>query len=214
LHRRGWRLDAGPASLRETLAALALALCRFDPGEPFADPLCGSGTFAIEAASRALGIAPGLQRGFACESWSTGSEELWSGLREEARAARRERAPALILASDRDPGALETARRNAERAGCAPAIRFVQAELAALEPPPGPGLVLLNPPYGRRLGARSELAELYTSLGRTLRARFAGWRAGVLVPEPRLEAQLGLRVLERHALRNGGLRVALLVCAP
>ncbi len=214
LHRRGWRLDAGPASLRETLAALALALCRWDPREPLLDPLCGSGTFAIEAASLALGIAPGAQRSFACESWSIGSAELWSALRREARAARRERAPAPILASDRDPGALESARRNAERAGCAASIRFVQSELAALEPPPGPGLVLVNPPYGRRLGTRAELPELYASLGRALRARCAGWRAGVLVPEPRLESRLGLRVQGRHVLRNGGLRVALLVCAP
>lgn len=213
LHRRGWRLDAGPASLRETLAALTLALCRWHPAEPLADPLCGSGTFAIEAASRALGIAPGAQRRFACESWSIAGAELWSGLRAEADAARLAHAPALILASDRDAGALEAAQRNAERAGCATAIRFVHAELEALEPPAGPGLVLVNPPYGRRLGARSELAGLYGSLGRTLRARFPGWRAGVLVPEPRLEAQLKLRVLERHALRNGGLRVALLVCA-
>ena len=214
LHRRGWRLDAGPASLRETLAALVLALCRWDPSEPLADPLCGSGTFAIEAASRALGLAPGAQRRFACESWSLGTQDLWGRLRDEVQRARRDRAPAPILAADRDALALEAARRNAGRAGCAASIRFVCSDLEALEPPPGPGLVLINPPYGRRLGARSELGELYTSLGRALRERFAGWRVGVLVPEPRLESALGLRVLERHALRNGGLRVALLVCAP
>ena len=214
LHRRGWRLDPGPASLRETLAALALALCGWQPDEPLVDPLCGSGTFAIEAASRALGIAAGARRRFACEEWRIGSPALWSELRAEVEAARRAHAAAAILASDRDASALAAAQRNAERAGCAQAIRFVHAPLEALVPPPGPGLVLVNPPYGRRLGTRADLAALYASLGRTLRERFAGWRAGVLVPEPRLEAQLRLRVVERHALRNGGLRVALLVCAP
>jgi putative N6-adenine-specific DNA methylase len=214
LHRRGWRTEVGRASLRETLAALTLELCRFDPCAPLVDPLCGSGTFAIEAASRALGIAPGLERRFASEDWRVGSAELWRALRDEALAARRAHAPAPILASDRAATALEAARRNAERAGCAHAIAFVHASFAELEPPPGTGLVLVNPPYGRRIGGRADLVELYASLGRTLRERYAGWRAGVLVAEPRLEEKLGLRVVERHALRNGGLRVALLVCEP
>ena len=212
LHRRGWRPETGPASLRETLAAQILALCEWSGDRPLVDALCGVGTFAIEGATLALGRAPGAARPFACELWQGAPLEEWARLRARALAPEPPASLPLIVGIDRDARAVASARRNAERAGCDRCIRFESGPLAALEPPPGPGLVLLNPPYGRRLGRPRELAAQYAELGRTLRTRYRGWRAGVLTPGEKLEAALGLRVRTRHPLRNGGLAIRLSVC--
>src|SRR5206468_1840783 len=132
-----------------------------------------SGTFAIEAAQIALGIAPGAGRRFACERWRCADPEAALRLRREADAQHRS-APvaAPILAADRNPRALAAAARNAERAGVAAAIRFVACEFAALEPPAPAGLVALDPPYGRRLASRGAARAGYAELAQGLRARW------------------------------------------
>lgn len=211
LHRRGWREETAHAPLRETLAAALLHLCAWDPSTPLIDPMCGAGTLPLEAAALALRRAPGSKRRFAFEDWPTFDAALWQRLKDEARAAELPSLPAPILGSDHDAGAIAAARRNAERAALAPHVRLDRAALAELAPPDGPpGLVLVNPPYGRRVGDPRHLRGLYAELGRLLRTRFSGWRAGVLLADPRLGAALGLTPTSETPLQNGGLRVRLL----
>jgi len=211
LHRRGWRVEAGPAPLRETLAAGILALCRYDPSLPLVDPMCGSGTIAIEAAAMACGIAPGSGRSFAFERWPVHDEKTWRKLR--AHRSLRDRPPAPILASDRDPRAVEIARRNAERAHLGEHIHFVAAALGESEVPATPGLVVFNPPYGRRLGQPGQAQRLARSLGQKLASCYRGWRVAVLCPNPSFLAALSAsahrRPQQTFSLRNGGLRVQL-----
>ncbi len=195
LHRRGWRVETGKAPLRETLAAGLLRLAGYDPERPFLDPMCGAGTIVLEACAIALGVAPGLARRFAFERWAAFEPAVWDRLRDEALAAIRDRPPAPLFAWDRDPEAVATTRRNADRAGFLAHLSVEQATFGEQPPPASEGLVLVNPPYGRRLERTEDPA-------RVLRARFSGWRAGLLVPGQRGPG---------HRLANGGLRVRLVV---
>jgi putative N6-adenine-specific DNA methylase len=209
LHRRGWRTEGAQAPLRETLAAALLLACRWDPSTPFVDPMCGAGTLPLEACALALGRAPGLGRSFAFERWPGFDAAAWAELRDEAARAERRAPEAAVCGSDRSPAAVAAARRNAERAGLAEHLRLVESELADVQPPDGTGLVLCNPPYGRRIGEPRALGPLYARLGKLLKARFAGWRAGVLVADLRQIAALKLEPVEKTALVNGGVRVHL-----
>jgi putative N6-adenine-specific DNA methylase len=215
LHRRGARTEVGAAPLRETLAAGVLALAGWSPGTPLCDPMCGAGTFPIEAATQALGLAPGLTRAFATERWPLFADApaLAAAVLEEARADAPASSEAPIAGSDRDAKLVESARRNAERAGVAARVTFTSAALTEARPPAPAGLVVVNPPYGRRLGDPRHTARSYRDLGQALRARFGGWRAAVLVPARTPPIALGLPVEERFPLTNGGLRVELVVCA-
>jgi putative N6-adenine-specific DNA methylase len=226
LHRRGWRTEAGPAPLRETLAAAVLALAGYDPARPLLDPMCGAGTIALEAAAWARGQAPGAGRHFAFQHWPSFEQEPERLRWERLRAA--PAAPVVapsIWAWDRDPAAIEKVRGNAGRAGLADALQLAVARLGGtpdVDPPEvleglrgstggAPGLIVVNPPYGRRLGSPAQAARLVRGLGRALRTSFRGWRAAVLVPDARWATALGLAHAQRHALRNGGLRVHLVV---
>jgi putative N6-adenine-specific DNA methylase len=211
LDRRGWRLERGAAAVRETLAALVLALCEWDPELAFADGLCGAGTFAIEAAQVALRIAPGAGRSFACERWPCLGAARTARLRREAETQRRAAPPAAIVAADRSARALAVAQRNARRAGVADAIRFEATEFAGLAPPAPRGLLVLDPPYGRRLGDRSEARAGYARLARDLSRGWSGWRVGLLAPAPSLAAGFPGRRAAHHVLPHGGLRVHLYV---
>jgi putative N6-adenine-specific DNA methylase len=215
LHRRGWRLEAGPAPMRETLAAGILALCEYDPALPLVDPMCGAGTFAIEAAAMAGKIPPGLGRGFAFERWPVHDVASWQSLR--ARVPANRVVHASITASDRDPRAVEIAHRNARRARVEDDVRFAVAVFGQDQIPTPPGLVVVNPPYGRRLGGRAQALRLGRNTGQTLRARYQGWRAGILCPDPAFVAGVAAGVRQApartHALRHGGLRVVLALWA-
>jgi len=227
LHRRGWRLEAPHAPLRETLAAALLLLCEWDPATPLVDPMCGAGTIPIEAAAIALRRAPGLGRPFAFERWPCFDPALWEGERAAARNACRDELAAPILGLDHSPSAIASARRNAERAGVARHLQIEECALAELRAPrfrprrtpthggatgerPPRGLVVANPPYGRRLGDARRAGAAYTELGRVLRERFRGWRVGILCSHPAHRACLRLGRPVVHSLRNGGLRVELL----
>ncbi len=215
LHRRGWRLEAGRAPLRETLAAAVLALCEYDPALPLVDPMCGAGTIAIEAAAMARKIPPGLGRAFAFERWPTADPQAWQRLRESVLASSAAHAP--IVASDRDAQAVEMARRNAARALVADDVCFAVADFGQAEVPSPAGLLVVNPPYGHRLGQRAQALRLARGLGQTLLAHYRGWRAGILCPDPQFVAAVasGARraPMQTHVLRNGGLRVHLAVWA-
>jgi putative N6-adenine-specific DNA methylase len=209
LHRRGWRQETAHAPMRETLAAALLQLCDWDPATPFVDPMCGAGTLPLEACALAMGWAPGLLRSFAFTAWPAHDESRFAAVRAEAEAARRSAPPSPIIGSDRSAAAIAAAQRNAERAGLLPLVRLEQAELGNVQAPAGCGLVLINPPYGRRIGDPRALRRLYGEIGRLLRTRFAGWRAGLLVADRRLLDAVGVPVASEHPLVNGGLRVTL-----
>jgi putative N6-adenine-specific DNA methylase len=206
LFRRGWRARIGAAPLRETLAAGLLAAAGHDGERPFLDPMCGSGTIAIEAALVAARRAPGLGRRFAFEGLpghdAGRTERLRRKLEAQVRAP-----PAPLHASDRNAGALRLARKNAEAAGVTAWIRFAREDAAAAVPPPGPGVLAVNPPYGVRLD--EEVAGAWRALGALL-ARLPGWRAAVLAPDRGLERLLPPGLSSSLPVSNGGLRCRLL----
>lgn len=211
LHRRGWRQETSRAPLRETLAAGILALAGHSPEAPLWDPVCGSGTLVIEAALIAHGVAPGLGRSFAAEAWPMAGLADWAGRRERLRAAGRPRAPAAIVGSDLNAGALGTARRNARRAGVLADLRLERLDVAAVQPGAlAPGLLVGNLPYGVRLGARGGLEAFDAALARALTGPFLAWRKALLVDDPARLARAGGRAPDRvHRLVNGGIPVVL-----
>jgi putative N6-adenine-specific DNA methylase len=222
LHRRGARVEIGAAPLRETLAAGLLALAGWDPSLPLVDPMCGAGTIVIEAALQALDRAPGIDRafgqGFAIDDWplflgGAASTEA-ATLRDEARGRIRAALPAPIVGSDHDARAIESAQRNADRAEVGAALTLASRDISDARPPAGaPGLVIANPPYGRRLSDPRAAVRTYRELGRVLRAHFRGWRAAIVIPQQLHDAAgaLKLDLPEQHRLRNGGLPIALAV---
>ncbi len=208
LHKRGYRLASAKAPLRETLAAGLLLASGWDLRSPLLDPFCGSGTIPIEAALMALGIPPGSRRRFAFMDWPGYDETVF---REQCSAVSvqpsegRERP--VILASDRDAGAIKMARENAERAGVAECIQFSQRAVSALEPPPGPGWVVTNPPYGERIRGGRDLRDLYARFGDVLRTKCPGWQVAVLCNDLALLGQMRLDLDTSLALVNGGIHV-------
>jgi 23S rRNA (guanine2445-N2)-methyltransferase / 23S rRNA (guanine2069-N7)-methyltransferase len=217
LHRRGWRGAQVAAPLKENLAAALLLRCGWPEvaaaGGAFLDPMCGSGTLPIEAALIAADAAPGLGReyyGFL--GWAGHDPLLWASLLEDARERRaRSDFPAdRVFGSDQDARAIAAAREAAERAGVASLVRFEQRPLAAARAPAATGLVLVNPPYGERLGEPEALRGLYAELGRVLKEKFDGWQAGVFTGNPALGRELGLEARRRHRLYNGPIEAQLL----
>ena len=221
LHRRGYRLGAGDAALRETLAAGILRYAGWRPGSSLVDLTCGSGTFVIEAARRARGYAPGDRLGdLGYWNWrGEGVEASWTRAGHEA-ALRAWRAPserasaAPLLGFDVDPAMVSLARENAERAGVGDLTRFEQRDLRDTSDLPAPGdssVVICNPPYGERMGVTGDLVELYRAIGDTFKKNARGYRGAVLSPLGRLAKSIGLRSRRRHAIWNGGIECRLLL---
>ncbi|MBW4700309.1 MAG: RNA methyltransferase [Aphanocapsa lilacina HA4352-LM1] len=212
LHRRGYRPAMGAAPLKETLAAALIELAGWDPAQAFIDPLCGSGTLPLEAAIKALAIAPGLFRDrFGFEGWPDFDRPLWERLRTEAKSVQRTQLPAPIAGSDSDVEVLQLARENARRCGVQKLVAWSATELAHLEAPSDRGVILCNPPYGERLGEASALGELYSTLGDVFKQRFKGWQAGILTGNRELAKQIGLRPARRLPVFNGALACTLLL---
>lgn len=205
LHRRGWRQAAAKAPLRETLAAWALWQSGWDGVSPLIDPFCGSGTIVIEAAQWARGLAAGGRRAFAFEQWPLFDAALWKYLRRPRPLA----GPTpLILAYDRDAGAIAAARANADRAGVADLIQFACQPISALSAPTAPpGWVVTNPPYGQRLG--HDVRAVYARLGQVTRLNLPGWRVAALCPTPALARAAGWDWASGAPASNGGLQVRL-----
>ena len=210
LHRRGYRKATAKAPIRETLAAACLHLAGWRGDTPLVDPMCGSGTFPIEAALIARRLAPGRLRGFAFEDWPA----IDGGLLDAARAAAEEaslvRVPVPIHGSDRDAGAVKAAKANARRAGVVGDVEWREAAVSALHPPEaasGPGLIFCNPPYGKRVGG-DDLRDLYAALGNVARERFDGWGLGLVTSDGRLARHCGRGMKPRSAvLPHGGAKV-------
>jgi putative N6-adenine-specific DNA methylase len=207
LSKRGYRLASAKAPLRESLAAAILLASGWDSESPLVDPFCGSGTIPIEAALMARGMAPGAKRGFAFEKWPIFDKQLWELMREEAEGKAHSQSP-IILASDRDAGAIDLARANAERAGVAADIDFCQQAVSGIESE-GTGWVVTNPPYGRRVSTKGDLRNLYAQFGKVLQAKLPGWQLAVLCSDKRLLGHTGLHLETDLTFDNGGVRVRL-----
>ncbi|WP_395018862.1 class I SAM-dependent RNA methyltransferase [Dongia sp.] len=214
LHKRGHKEAVAKAPMRENLAALFLRQCGFDGKEPVVDPMCGSGTFVIEAAEIAAGLQPGRSRRFAFEQLKTFDSVAWNRMRAGKPAALPD--GIKFHGSDRDAGAVAMSRANAERAGVASLTAFKQQAISDLTPPEGkPGLVIANPPYGARIGDRKQLTALYRALGQTLLAKFSGWRVGIITNETPLAEATGLPFLPPgDPVSHGGIRVRLFQTQP
>ncbi len=215
LHRRGYRLAAAKAPLRETLAAGMLMAAQWEVAAPLLDPFCGSGTIPIEAALMQRGLPPGRARRFAFMDWPNYDAALWTPLSLSGtvrdRAGGEGPTQPLIFASDRDAGALEAAQANAARAGVAEAIVFSRRAVSAIEPPATPGWVVTNPPYGVRVSENRDVRNLYAQFGHVLRAKCAGWRVVFLTSEAQLARQAGFDFDSGLRLVNGGLPVRLVI---
>lgn len=207
LHKRGFKAYVGKAPLRETLAAGFLRQCGFTPDMAVYDPMCGSGTFVLEAAEIAAGLWPGRARGFAFQQLATFDAAAHAKLTAPPPQVPRLR----FYGSDRDDGAIRGATANAARAGVSDWCRFTRAPISDAMPPDGPpGLVMVNPPYGARIGDRKLLFALYGSLGATLKARFGGWRVGLVTSDAGLAKATGLPFLPPGPpVSHGGLSITL-----
>lgn len=214
LHKRGHKQAIGKAPMRETLAALFLRSCGFVGTEPVLDPMCGSGTFVIEAAEMALGLAPGRARSFGFEDLASFNAEAYDAMRAGLPSG--EHSDHLFYGCDRDAGAIGNATANADRAGVADVTRFRQQAIADLTRPDGPpGLVIANPPYGARIGNRKLLFALYGSFGTVMKERFAGWRVGIVTSDKGLARATGLPFRTVSApIPHGGLKIQLFQTGP
>jgi putative N6-adenine-specific DNA methylase len=210
LHRRGYRLATAKAPLRETLAAAMIDAAAWTGTVHLIDPMCGAGTIPIEAAMRARRIPSGLRRTFAFTRWPEHDPARWSELRARAESQIRSSAGVRIVGADRDAGAIESARANAERAGVGADIEFVQRTLSETEAVGAGGLLLTNPPYGVRVSGSRDVRNLYATLGRVASA-LPGWQLGVLSGDAALDRQIGLPLDERFRASNGGIPVRFLL---
>lgn len=211
LHRRGYRPAMGIAPLKETLAAALLTMTDWETNLPLLDPMCGSGTFPIEAGLKALNIAPGcLRNQFAFEQWFDFNRELWEQLKQEAKQQELSQLSAGIYGYDRDFDVLKQAQTNAKNCHLQQQIHWSQIELSAVEPPLDRGIIICNPPYGKRIGDTKALGSLYKQLGDIFKQRFKGWVAYVLSGNKALTKQIGLRTSQRIPVYNGSLPCTLL----
>jgi putative N6-adenine-specific DNA methylase len=209
LFKRGWRAQAGEAPLRENLAAGILRLTGWAAPMPLLDPMCGSGTFLIEAAMMALGVAPGLNRSFGFERLASFDARRWQALQEKARA-RSERAGKLpIYGRDKSGTALALARDNLAALGLTDAVELKQMDVLDGGPPAAEGIMVMNPPYGERIGDDAELAAFYPRLGDALKQRYTGWTTYILTADLRLAKLIGLKASRRTPIYNGALECRL-----
>jgi putative N6-adenine-specific DNA methylase len=214
LYRRSTKREVSAAPLRETLAAAGLSMCGYDGSQAFWDPMCGSGTLPMEASAIALGLAPGLHRFFAFQSWANYDEQEWQRIRSKSKEQAQKCLQAPILASDVLGGAVEMTKRNLERSGLLEAVRCTRASIEDLQAPAPRGIMLCNPPYGVRLEHdATRLKALYRALGRTFKKRFNHWTLGLFTAHQHLANATGLNFTSRSsAWSHGGIRIRLYQC--
>jgi len=204
LDRRGYRLLSGLAPIRETVAAAMLQWMDWKPDEPLLVPMCGSGTFAIEAALIGQGRAVNLAHDFALLHWPALNPKRWKRVLDKA-AGMHKAIPLNIIASDLNEDVLKQAISNAAQAGAGDVIEFHKQDVRALQAPEGSegGLIVCNPPYGDRL--KGDVTALYRDIGRLLKQdAFKGWRMAIIAPDPECEKALGLTAKRRMKIKHGG----------
>ena len=206
LFKRGWRAGQGEAPLRENLAAGIVMLTGWKPDEALLDPMCGGATLLVEAAAMARGRAPGAKRSFGFEKLSAFDAKLWAAVRDETRM---EAANPRLYGSDNHPEALRDARRNLAAAGVERWVELEQSDVLERAAPASAGVMVMNPPYGERMGSADELGRFYPLLGDALKKRFAGWRCYIFTADLRLPRLIRLEPSRRTPLWNGALECRL-----
>jgi putative N6-adenine-specific DNA methylase len=217
LFKRGYRREHATAPLRENLAAGLLRIAGWSPGSALLDPLCGSGTIAIEATLIALDVAPGLKRTFGFQKLGWYDGPTWQRIKQAAQRRMKPVALAGVYASDVDAAAIARCRANLAAAGIEAAVVVERADVLARAAPAASGTIVANPPYGVRLTETghekpepsSALAAFYPQLGDALKRRFTGWTAYLLSGDPRLPKLIGLKASRRVPLYNGALECRL-----
>nr|WP_319251090.1 class I SAM-dependent RNA methyltransferase [uncultured Celeribacter sp.] len=213
LHKRGHKSAVGKAPMRETMAASFLRACGYDGQEPVLDPMCGSGTFVIEAAEWAMNLMPGRARGFAFEHLAGFDAAAVAAIRADWTSRDTD---LCFYGSDRNVNVIGMAQTNAARAGVDAQCQFKPVPVSAVERPAGPpGLVIVNPPYGARIGKKKDLYALYGAFGTVMAERFPGWRVGMVTSDGQLAQATKLPWMPTGApIAHGGLKVRLYQTAP
>ena len=208
LHKRGFKQAVNKAPMRETMAAQFLMAAGYDGTESVLDPMCGSGTFVIEAAEMALGLLPGRERHFAFEQLASFEAGSFAALKRTDS----QESELRFYGRDRDAGAIEMSQANAARAGVDALTHFEHSAISDLQVPTDakPGLVMVNPPYGDRIGDKKKLQALYGSFGKVMRERFVGWRVAMITDDKQLARATGLPFkAPTSPIPHGGLKVKL-----
>ena len=203
LHKRGYREYAGEAPLKETLAAALVLISKWDSTRVLADPLCGSGTIAIEAALIAKNMAPGVNREFVSENWPSMDKDIWEQVRVGAKRTINSN-PVEILASDIDGRLIKTAIDNAEKAGVKEFIKFQKIPMQEFASRQKYGVIITNPPYGERLGEVEEVKRLHIDLG-AMYSRLNEWSCFVITANRDFQKDFGKKADKNRKLYNGRL---------
>lgn len=210
LHRRGYRSAMGLAPLKETLAAALLYITEWTPEQALMDPFCGSGTIILEAALMGLNIAPALYRQKFCfQHWTDYDAKLWDNLLKEAKMSQKQNLPPMI-GTDADADIIKQAQSNAKACEIRDQVKFYQQHLVDITAPAESGILICNPPYGKRISEVEALFPLYKLLGDIFKQRFKGWTAYVLTGNKELSKKVGLRTSARIPINNGGIPCTLL----
>jgi 23S rRNA (guanine2445-N2)-methyltransferase len=209
LFKRGVRMHTNIAPIRENLAAGILKIAGWQPGVPLLDPMCGSGTFLLEAAQISLGIAPGISRHFAFEKLKNFDAAAWNKLRDDALAEQKSVTELPIYGSDLYGDALKAAHCNLEDAGIRTAVDLKQANVLEISAPAEHGILVANLPYGERMGELQELEALYPKLGDALKQKFGGWIAYLFTSDLRMPKLIHLSASRRIPLFNGAIECRL-----
>lgn len=208
LHKRGYRLEANAAPMKETLAAALCSLSHLRPYHKLYDPMCGSGTLLVEGALLASNTAPGINRGFSAERWDVIDRSVWQQERERAREAAVPIQDFEAFGSDIDPAAVAIAEQNAKRAGFEGKIHLRVADVADFAPSSEKGTLICNPPYGERLLDTQHCEAIYNTMGRVFEKRH-GWSYSIISPDEEFEAAFGRKADKRRKLYNGMIKCQL-----
>jgi putative N6-adenine-specific DNA methylase len=203
LDKRGYRLDAAKAPMRETMAAGILQWMNYQANESLYIPMCGSGTLAIEAAMIGRKIAPNITHAFPFRGWDIFKEKAWKRVLEKAVAMEKEALPEKVHASDHHVAAIKATKANAKRANVLQDIRITQQDVFHIKAQGDTGLMVCNPPYGLRI--QTDSIKFYRELGHTLKDKFSAWRIAVMCPDWKHEKALAMPVKRRLRILHGGI---------
>ncbi|MEO1023801.1 MAG: methyltransferase [Bacteroidota bacterium] len=210
--RRGYRIQNHTAPMQESLAAALVLSTQWDRMSPFLNPMCGSGTLAIEAAMIALNKAPGLLRpNFGIKHIIGFDQNNWNVLRDELKHRAKKDFEVPIIASDHDSTALQALRKNLETAGLQRHIEFEKRDVSlATVPDASSGVVIMNPPYGERLGEEDQLSALYRKMGDFLKQKCSGYKGYIFTGNKELGKSVGLRTSRKLTFYNSTIECRLL----
>lgn len=209
LYQRGFRDVSVIAPLRENLAAGIIMLSGWIPGTPFLDPMCGSGTFLIEAAMMAVNQPPGMKRTFGFQKLTSFDEDLWKKIQSEAMNKMKPIDFLDIYGSDMDLRAVRVARHNLKVAGLEEVAKVMQSDFVKLEPPTSEGTIVTNPPYGQRIGEDEDLKEVYPIWAKHMKESFGGWNTYFLTADLEMPKDMRLKPSKKTPLFNGALECRL-----